>query len=164
MTLVSFDTNNSEDDFKFGIKYNPIRLKFGIPCINKDMNRQDGYGSFVVYSINIEPSNKPYHFSKAIVAFDNDKIYQEKDTYRQNIDDSTIKQLDMDIFYDWTNNAIIVQGSVGKLDKRKFGIKSEDYLKSTPPLRLPSYKWEVLDLSQIDELLKIWQLSRFGSE
>jgi hypothetical protein len=164
MTVTSFGINHSQDDFKFGIKYNSVRLKFGVPVINKNMVKQEGYGSWVVYNINKEPIDKPYHYSKAIVAFDNNKVYQEKDTYRQNFDDTTIRELDMDVFYDWEHNTVVIQGSVGKLDKRKFAIKAEDYLKQIPPKKLPSYKWETLDLNQIDSLLNSWKLSRFDKD
>jgi len=148
MTLASFDIVNSEDDFKFGMLYNSTRLKFGVPIINKNMIKQEGYGSWGVYNIFQEPADRPYHFSKAVVAFDDNRVYQEIDTYRQNLDDTTIRQLDMDVFYDWEHSTVIIQGSVGKLDKRKFKIKTEDYLKLIPPQKLPSYKWETLDLNQ----------------
>ena len=58
MTVASFGINHSEDDFRFGIKYNSVRLKFGIPVINKNMIKQEGYGGWVVYNINKEPTDK----------------------------------------------------------------------------------------------------------
>jgi len=108
MTVTSFDIKHSQDDFKFGIKYNSVRLKFGVPIISKNMIKQEGYGNWIVYNINKEPMDKPYHYSKAIIAFDDNKVYQEKDAYRQNLDDTTIRELDMDVFYDWEHNTVVI--------------------------------------------------------
>lgn len=163
MTLSSFDNNSMTDDFKYGIKYNPIRLEFGVPLIQKNMVRQDDYGTWAVYNINIEPTDRPYHYSKAICAYDDDRVYNEKDVYRKNLDDTTIIQLDINILYDWDKKTIIAQGNLGKLDKRSFTVKAEDYLKPDPP-RFPRYEWKVLDLSEIDKLLNSWQLSRQDSD
>jgi len=159
MTLTSFDNHKSADDFKFGVQYNPVRQKLGVPLITKNMVRQDEYGTWAVYNITNEPLDKPYHFSKAVCAYDDDKVYQEKDTYRKNLDDTTIMQLDIDFLYDWEKPTIHAQGSLGKLDKRSFNVKAEDYLKPNPPA-FPRYEWKVLDLNEIDSLLKSWQLSR----
>jgi len=80
MILTSFDSSHSADDFKFGVQYNPVRLKLGVPLISKNMVRQDEYGSWAVYNIDKEPLGKAYHYSKAVCAYDDDKVYQEKDT------------------------------------------------------------------------------------
>jgi len=164
MTLTSFDNIHSGDDFKFGFQYNSVRLKFGAPLINKDMVRQeDEYVSWVVYNINEEPLDKPYHYSKAVCAYDDEKVYNEKDVYRKNLDDTTIMQLDINILYDWDKQMIIAQGNLGKLDKRSFTVKAEDYLKPNPP-KFPRYEWKVLDLAGIDNLLNSWQLSRHDTD
>jgi len=163
MILTSFDSSHSADDFKFGVQYNPVRLKLGVPLISKNMVRQDEYGSWAVYNIDKEPLGKAYHYSKAVCAYDDDKVYQEKDTYRKNLDDTTIMQLDIDFLYDWNKQTISAQGSLGKLDKRSFTVKAEDYLKPNPP-KFPRYEWKVLDLGEIDNLLKSWQLSRSDTD
>lgn len=127
------------------------------------MVRQEGYGSWVVYNIQSEPLDKPYHYSKAVSAYDNEKVYNETDVYRKNVDDTTIMQLDINIIYDWDNRTIIVQGNLGKLDKRSFTVKAEDYLKPNPP-KFPKYEWRTLDLPEIDNLLHAWQLSRHDTD
>jgi hypothetical protein len=159
MTLASFDNTEIIDEFKFGFQYNSVRLKFGAPLISKNMVRQEAYGSWTVYNIREEPLEKPYHYSKAISAYDNDKVYNEIDVYRKNLDDTTIMQLDINILYDWDNQTIVAQGNLGKLDKRSFNVKTDDYLKPNSP-SFPKYEWKVLDLTEIDNLLKSWQLSR----
>jgi hypothetical protein len=159
MTLASFDNTERIDDFKFGYQYNSVRLKFGVPLISKNMLRQDEYGSWVVYNLDKEPLDKPYHYSKAICAYDDDKVYNEIDVYRKSLDDTTIIQLDINILYDWDKQTIVAQGNYGKLDKRSFTVKAEDYLKPNPP-SFPRYEWKVFDLAEIDKLLKSWQLSR----
>lgn len=163
MTLNSFDDTKQIDDFKFGVQYNSIRLKFGVPVIDKNMVRQDEYGSWVVYNINKELLDKAYHYSKAICAYDDEKVYNEIDVYRKNLDDTTIIQLDINILYNWDKQTIETQGNFGKLDKRSFTVKAEDYLKPNPS-RFPKYKWQVRDLGEIDKLLQSWQLSRHNTD
>ena len=150
------------------------------------MQLDTSYQAWLLYKIPDEPSEGSYHYSKAVCLIFDDKVIQEKDIYRRQLDDTTLMQMEIDVIYDLSSDSINAKANFGKIDKRTFvtnldnvnqteqnendlqsfienSVKraTENYLKQK---QCPRYKWEVLSLDQIDIVLNSWTLSRFDNQ
>ncbi|HEY4874896.1 MAG TPA: hypothetical protein VIH86_04950 [Puia sp.] len=77
MAIVAFCfcSIKDKDDFEFGMKFNPLRHKFGSPLIKNNMVMHKCCGIGTIFETNKLPSdNKAYHASKTIRAITNSKL------------------------------------------------------------------------------------------
>lgn len=153
---------NSSDDFPFGIRYNDMRQRYGSPLIQHEMKATNCCGVWTEYIINKVPNNKAYHYSKTIRAITENKLTEEKDIFRENLDDTTIVQLNLLTFWNWQDNEIRITGNLGKIDLRMLGIPAKDFIRTRS--KYPEYAFRDLDLRQIDSVLHSWNLSRSDKE
>lgn len=151
------------DSSQFGIKYNPVRQKFGAPLIKPSMIAHNCCGAGTVYRIDKEPGDQAaYHFSKTIRTISNDKPTEEKDIYRKKLNDTTILQLNVLTWFNWAKDSAELHGSVGKIDRRTVNLKTKDFF--TENSKYPSYEHMKCTQQQIDSALTAWGLSRFNKE
>jgi hypothetical protein len=163
LAAFSFCTVKNADDFEFGIKYNPTRLKFGSPLIKRNMVAQNCCGNWTVYMIDKKPlDNQAYHSSKTMRVIIDGRLAEEKDIYRKNLDDSTILQLNILTIWPKENGSLNFQGNVGKLDSRVLNLKATDFMSGYT--KYPNYEFTTLNQPQIDSVLNLWGLSRSDKE
>jgi hypothetical protein len=162
LMIISSACNRS-DDFLFGIKYNPTRHKFGSPLIQHNMKASYCCGIGTIYQIDKVPDNfQAYHFSKSIYAITNNKLTEEKDIFRKNVDDSTIIQLNLLTLWPWEDRKFSIEANLGKIDRRTLKLRASEFLSKR--IKYPDYPFKELDQAQIDSVLKSWGLSRFDDD
>ncbi|OQP50127.1 hypothetical protein A4D02_27215 [Niastella koreensis] len=156
-------TFNCADNFEFGIKYNPVRRKFGSPLIKHYMSAHNCCGAWTTYEIdNVPADNGAYHSSKTIRVITNGKVTNEEDLYRKQLNDTTILQLDIETALLWENDSLEIYAKFGKIDTRKLKIEPKDVI--IDDSKYPRYEKMKLDRQQIDSVLRLWNLSRFEKE
>jgi hypothetical protein len=161
--LVIFSACNRSDDFLFGVKYNSTRQRFGSPLIQHNMKASYCCGIGTIYQINKVPDDsKAYHFSKSITAITNNKLTEEKDIFRKNVDDSTILQLNLLTLWPWESRKFLIEANLGKIDRRTLKLRASEFLGNYS--KYPNYRFKELDQGQIDSVLNSWGLSRFDKE
>jgi hypothetical protein len=160
---IIFFSCKAGDDFQFGVKYNSIRQRWGSPLIKHNMKANKCCGLWTEYKIGEVPDDdKAYHFSKTIRAITNNRLTNEKDIFRENLDDTTILQLNLLTLWIWADNKLNITGNFGKIDRRTLDLRAKDFI--TDNAKYPSYDFKELDEPQIDSLLHSWGLSRFDKE
>lgn len=161
MMATVFCSCSGRDDYEFGSKYNPVRQKFGSPSIKKNMVVKSRF-IMTLYEIDAVPTgNKAYHASKTVRAVTDGKISEEKDIYRESIDDTTLVQVNILSRWIWEENRVSFRGSIGKIDKRSLDLKAGESIRELS--KYPDYQHMDLNLVQIDSALKEWGLSRFDN-
>ncbi len=161
--MIIFSACTPSDGFLFGIKYNATRQKFGSPLIQHNMKASNCCGVGTIYQIDKVPDNsKAYHFSKSIYAITNNKLTEEKDIFRKNVDDSTILQLNLLTLWPWEDRKFLIKANLGKIDRRTLKLRASEFLRNKT--KYPDYPFKELDQAQIDSILNSWGLSRSDKE
>lgn len=121
-------THPNASEFKFGIKFNLVRQKFGVPLLKQNMNAYECCKEPTIYRIDeITNDSRAYHSSKTIESFSDSTVFEEADIFRKNINDTTVFNLKMTSLYDWKNMKVSFEATVGKIDKRELKLKATDY-------------------------------------
>lgn len=153
------DTMTNETNFKFGRNYNWFRKKMGSPLIKKNMVTTNCCGNWTIYKfLPAEGKTKAYHSTKTIRLIENGWLYEEKDIYRKNLNDTTLIQLNILSKYIQKDSTCTFKSNFGMIDKRNFEDSAEQ---QTPHgSSYTEYTWKNVEIAEADSLLKSWGLSR----
>lgn len=139
---------------KFGKDYNQFRKTYGSLIIHEYMRltiTEIDYEHWRTPESTIKTFNKGFHFGKAIY-FYSDTILQEKDVFRNRINDITYKQVN--ILTNGSLRSVSFNCKYFKVDSRKVHLPITEFIDSFK--EYPEYEDTDISIKQADSILLDW--------